>query len=98
MVAAFDPDALGHADARELVIPPVPTKLAVDLRLVAVRFRFRVAVAGGQDAHLVVVLPQRGDGRLPHVLVAAEVMRGIEIANGQDPHVPVPTGLESEAS
>ena len=46
----------------------------------------RVAKVGRQDAHLVAPLAQVLHGGAPHLLVATEVMRRVQVAHRQEPH------------
>ena len=85
VVVAFHAQPFRHAHVGELVVAPVPAQCPVDVGLVAVGDA-RVTEAGGQHAHVVAALAQVPDGGSPDLLVPAEVVGGIHVPRGQDPH------------
>jgi hypothetical protein len=66
------------------MVAPEPPQLPPHVGVVGQR-RARADV-GREDAHAVAGPPEVLDGRPPHQLVAAEVVRGIHVADGEDPH------------
>jgi glycosyltransferase involved in cell wall biosynthesis len=82
VVVAGHGDRLARAQLRELAADEMPAQLAMDVRIVRLgRAGPRV---GGQDPHLVASPAQVLDGRPPDELVAAEAVRRVHVAGGQD--------------
>ena len=88
-VVALEPQPRAQAEARELVVAPVPAQLAVAVRILGHgRIRGGVAVVGREDPDLVAGVAQLLDGPAPDELVPAEVVGRVQVPDAQDPHRP----------